>query len=122
MLDRKGQGEMEANTTKLEITPLELKKRLDAGEKPFILDIREAHEVEICTLNNSALIPMGELAQRFQELSELKDQEIIIYCRSGARSDRCANFLRGQGFKNVVNLTGGILRWADEVDSSLTKY
>lgn len=113
---------MEANTTKLEITPLELKKRLDAGEKPFILDIREAHEVEICTLNNSALIPMGELSQRFMELAHLQEQEIIIYCRSGARSDRCATFLRGQGFKQVVNLTGGILRWADEVDSSISKY
>lgn len=113
---------MEANTTKLEITPLELKKRLDAGEKPFILDIREAHEGEIATLNNSALIPMGELAQRFQELNDLQEQEIIIYCRSGARSDRCASFLRGQGFKNVVNLTGGILRWADDVDPSMTKY
>ena len=65
---------------------------------------------------------MGELAQRFQELADLQEQEIIIYCRSGARSDRCANFLRGQGFKHVLNLTGGILRWADEVDSSITKY
>ena len=113
---------MEANTTKLEITPLELKKRLDAGEKPFVLDIREAHEIAICALNNSAHIPMGELPQRFQELVEQQEQEIIVYCRSGARSDRCANFLRAQGFKNVVNLTGGILRWSDDVDSSLTKY
>ncbi|CAN5275293.1 hypothetical protein BH11CYA1_BH11CYA1_09840 [soil metagenome] len=113
---------MEANTTKLEITPLELKKRLDAGEKPFVLDIREAHELEICALNNSAHIPMGELPQRFQELAEQQEQEIIIYCRSGARSDRCAGFLRSQGFKNVLNLTGGILRWSDDVDSSLTKY
>jgi len=109
-------------TTKLEITPLELKKRLDEGEKLFILDIREDHELGICSLENSAQIPMGELPQRFQELNEQLEEEIIVYCRSGVRSDRCAGFLRAQGFKKVVNMTGGILRWADEVDPSLIKY
>ncbi len=113
---------MNIDSTKLEITPLELKKRLDAGDKLFILDIRENHELGICSLNNSAQIPMGDLPQRYQELAEQKQEEIVVYCRSGARSDRCAGFLRSQGFEKVMNLTGGILRWADEVDPSLIKY
>ncbi len=113
---------MNTEPSNLEITPLDLKKRMDAGETLFILDIREDHELGICALNNSAQIPMGDLPQRFQELEAQKDGEIIIYCRSGARSDRCAQFLRGQGFQKVLNLTGGILRWADEVDPSLIKY
>ena len=113
---------MDAKTTKLEISPAELKSRLDKGDKPFILDIREEHEVAICSLNNSAHIPMGELPNRQSELAALKDGEIIVYCRSGARSDRCAAFLRPQGFSKVLNLTGGILRWADEVDSTIQKY
>lgn len=113
---------MDANQAKTEITPLELKQRLDSGEKVFILDIRELHEAGICTLDNSAHIPMGELAQRYQELTPHQDEDIVIYCRSGARSDRCAGFLRGQGFKRVLNMTGGILKWADDVDPTFIKY
>lgn len=113
---------MDANTTKLEISPTELKARLDKGDKPFILDIREPHELAVCALEHSAHIPMGELPTRHGELAAHKNSEIIVYCRSGARSDRCAAFLRSQGYAHVLNLTGGILRWADEVDSSVQKY
>lgn len=113
---------MDAKTTKLEISPAELKARLDNGERPFILDIRESHEIAICSLKNSAHIPMGELPNRHSELADHKAGEIVVYCRSGARSDRCAAFLRAQGYECVLNLTGGILRWADEVDPTIEKY
>jgi len=105
-----------------EITPTELKKRLDAGEKIVLLDIREPHELAICTLaNTTAHIPMGELMERLSELEKFRNQDIVVYCRSGNRSDSCAEFLRDQGFAGL-NLTGGIIRWSDEIDSSIQKY
>jgi rhodanese-related sulfurtransferase len=107
------------------ITPKALKQRLNAGEKITLLDVREPHELEICTLSdqsNFVHIPMGELSNRLNELNSLKDKELVVYCRSGGRSARCTNFLRQQGFGKAMNLTGGVLAWSDEVDSNLTKY
>lgn len=113
---------METQVMRTEITPTELKKRLDAGEKIAILDIREPHELAICVLANTAHIPMGDLMDRLNELNHLKGQEIVVYCRSGRRSDRCAEFLREQGFPQALNLTGGILAWSDEIDPTIHKY
>lgn len=113
---------MNSNTSKLDISPKELKALIDQQKVPFLLDIREAQEIQICALPGHKHIPMSELAHRLNELDSLKEQEIVVYCRSGARSDRCAVFLRQQGFKHVQNLTGGILAWADDVDPNLTKY
>lgn len=107
---------------KTEITPKELKNALDAGEQVALLDVRELHELAICALEYNIHIPMGELVKRQDELKNLKGQNLVVYCRSGGRSGRCADFLRGQGFKNVLNLTGGILAWSDEVDSTVQKY
>jgi sulfur-carrier protein adenylyltransferase/sulfurtransferase len=112
---------MEAPGTRTEITPKELKKRLDAGEKVVLLDIREPHELAICTLANTAHIPMGDLMERLSELEKYRSQDIVVYCRSGNRSDSCAEFLRDQGFSGL-NLTGGILAWSDQIDSSIRKY
>ncbi len=112
---------MEAPRSRTEITPTELKKRLDDGEKVVLLDIREPHELEICTLNNTAHIPMGELMDRLAELEAYRSQDIVVYCRSGRRSDSCAEFLRDQGYVGL-NLTGGILAWSDQIDSSKQKY
>jgi molybdopterin/thiamine biosynthesis adenylyltransferase/rhodanese-related sulfurtransferase len=103
-----------------EITPVELKKKLDAGETPFILDVREPNEYQINKIPGSTLIPLGELPRRYQELP--KDREIISQCKMGSRSAKAMDFLKTVGFTNVKNLKGGILDWVDKVDPSQPKY
>jgi molybdopterin/thiamine biosynthesis adenylyltransferase/rhodanese-related sulfurtransferase len=102
-----------------EITPRELKARLDKGEDIYVLDVREPHEYQICNINGH-LIPLGELPQRVHELDSSK--EIVAHCKSGKRSAQAVEFLRGAGFKKIQNLKGGILAWSDEVDPSVPKY
>ncbi len=97
----------------------ELKKRMDAGEQPFILDVREPHEYAICNLNGT-LIPLGQLQQRVGELDPKR--ETIVHCRSGMRAADACQFLMQKGFKDVKNLAGGILAWADKVDPTMKKY
>jgi sulfur-carrier protein adenylyltransferase/sulfurtransferase len=102
-----------------EIQVEDLKRRLDAGEDLFVLDVREPHEYQICNLNGY-LIPLGDLPKRVHELDS--SREIVAHCRSGTRSAKAVNFLRQAGFKKVHNLAGGILAWADRVDPKLPKY
>jgi sulfur-carrier protein adenylyltransferase/sulfurtransferase len=102
-----------------EITPRELKARLDRGDDVYVLDVREPHEYQICNINGH-LIPLGELPQRVHELDSSK--EIVAHCKSGKRSAQAVEFLRGAGFKKIQNLKGGILAWSDEVDPSVPKY
>jgi len=102
-----------------EITPRELKARLDRGDDLFVLDVREAHEFQICNLQGH-LIPLGEVPRRVQELDS--SREIVVHCKSGKRSAEAAEFLRKAGFRKIWNLKGGILAWSDEVDSSVPKY
>jgi adenylyltransferase/sulfurtransferase len=103
-----------------EITPVDLKKKLDAGETPFILDVREPNEYQINRIPGSTLIPLGELPRRYQELP--KDREIVAHCKMGGRSAKAQDFLKSVGFTNVKNLKGGILEWVDKVDPSQPKY
>ena len=103
----------------LAITPLELKRRLDAGDKLVILDVREPQEYQINRIPGSVLIPLGEVPRRYAELDT--DVEIIAQCKMGQRSAKAADFLRTVGF-NVKNLSGGILAWIDQVDPSQPKY
>ena len=103
-----------------DITPLELKARIDAGTRPFVLDVREPTEYQINRIPGSVLIPLGELPARVGELDPTV--EIVTQCKSGVRSAKAASFLRQQGFTNVRNLTGGILAWVDQVDPSQPKY
>jgi len=105
-----------------EITPTELKARLDAGDTPLLLDVREPFEAQIADLpdRGQARIPMAELTRRLDELD--RDRELVVYCRSGARSARAASFLAQSGFPRVLNLQGGILGWRAEVDPSLRAY
>ena len=103
-----------------EITPRELKQRLDRGEKVVVLDVREPQEYQINRIPGSVLIPLGELPRRYQELDPGAD--IVTQCKSGARSAKAAAFLRTVGFNRVSNLTGGILGWIDQVDPSQPKY
>ena len=97
----------------------DLKKRLDAGEKPFILDVREPHEYQICNLGGT-LIPLGQLQSRVGELDP--SRETVVHCRSGMRAADACQFLINNGFRDVKNLAGGILAWADKVDPTMRKY
>ena len=102
-----------------EITPRDLKTRLDRGDNLFILDVREPHEYQICHLNGH-LIPLGDLPRRVNELDT--SREIVAHCRSGKRSADAVAFLRQAGFKKIWNLKGGILAWSDDVDPRVPKY
>ena len=102
-----------------EITPRDLKTRLDRGDDLFILDVREPHEYQICNLKGH-LIPLGDLSRRVSELDS--SREIVAHCRSGKRSAEAIEFLQKAGFRKIWNLKGGILAWSDEVDPSIPKY
>jgi len=105
---------------KKEITVEELKKKIENNEKFILVDVREPYETHISTIGG-VLIPMKQLPYRIDELN--KDDEIIVYCRTGNRSYYATEFLTDkQGFKNVKNLIGGINAWAEKIDNSLTKY
>ena len=103
-----------------EITPAQYQARRSAGDESFLLDVRNPEEIEICRIAGSTVIPLPELAGRLSELP--RDRPIVVHCKSGGRSAKAADLLRKKGFGPVANLTGGILRWADEVDPSLPKY
>jgi adenylyltransferase/sulfurtransferase len=102
-----------------EITPRDLKARMDKGDDLYILDVREPHEYDICNLNGH-LIPLGELPRRVHELDS--SREIVAHCRSGKRSADAVDFLQKAGFKKIWNLKGGILAWSDDVDPTVPKY
>src|ERR1700722_19134522 len=97
----------------------ELKQRIDAGEYVFIVDVREPYEYQIAQIGGK-LIPQNDIPQRLAEIP--RDREIVVQCRSGARSQRIAEFLRQSGYAQVVNLAGGILAWSDEIDPKVQKY
>jgi len=103
-----------------EISVVDLKQRLDRGDKLRIIDVREPNEYQINRIPGSELIPLGELPRRYAELDP--DEELIMQCKVGARSARAADFLRSVGFKHVLNLKGGILEWVDKIDPSQPKY
>jgi sulfur-carrier protein adenylyltransferase/sulfurtransferase len=115
----RGEEAPAAATTVPEMTPRELKTRLDRGDDIYILDVREPHEYQICNIGGQ-LIPLGELSRRVYELDS--SREIVAHCRSGKRSAEAAEFLRKAGFRKIWNLKGGILAWSDEVDPSMPKY
>src|SRR5271169_5932259 len=102
-----------------EITPRDLKARLDRGDDLYILDVREPHQYQICNLGGH-LIPLGDLSKRVSELDS--SREIVAHCRSGKRSAEAVEFLQRAGFRKVLNLKGGILAWSDDVDPSVPKY
>jgi sulfur-carrier protein adenylyltransferase/sulfurtransferase len=97
----------------------ELKRRLDAGEDLFVLDVREPHEYQICNIGGH-LIPLNDLPKRINELDS--SREIVAHCKLGGRSAKAVQFLREAGFKKVHNLAGGIIAWADRIDPKLPKY
>ncbi|HEX3661318.1 MAG TPA: molybdopterin-synthase adenylyltransferase MoeB [Acidobacteriaceae bacterium] len=102
-----------------QISVKELKQRLDQGEKVFVLDVREPWEYEVANIGGH-LIPLNDLPRRVAELNP--DQEIVVQCKSGGRSQRAAEFLARNGFDKVQNLTGGILAWSSEIDPAIPRY
>ena len=105
-----------------EITPAELKERLDRGDALTVIDVREPFEWDIGNLGpyGARLIPLGELPDRADEIPQ--GQEVVLVCRSGARSGRALEFLRGRGHGRLLNLRGGMLAWSDQVDPSIPRY
>jgi adenylyltransferase/sulfurtransferase len=104
-----------------EVTVAELKRRLDAGSTPFLLDVREHSETEIATLH-AKLIPLGQLESRLEELADCREKEIVVHCRTGVRSADAVRLLRGHGFTGAVNLAGGIRAWSEEIDPTVPVY
>ena len=105
-----------------EVTVSDLKARFDAGTAPFVLDVRKPFEAEIASLGADQLIPVEELAERLSELQADPAEEIIVHCRSGARSARAVQLLKNAGYANAYNLKGGILAWSEEIDPDVPQY
>lgn len=103
-----------------EKTVEELKAMIDENADFQLIDVREPHEYDICHING-LLIPMGEIPDNMDKIA--KDKPVVIHCRSGARSGRICDYLEeNYGYANLYNLQGGILAWADKIDTSLPKY
>ena len=103
-----------------EITVEELKARRDRGERFTLVDVREPREWAVSDISGSLKIPLGSLAQSLDKLAQ--EDEIVVYCRSGARSANAVQFLAGHGYAGAKNLVGGINRWAERIDPSLPRY
>jgi rhodanese-related sulfurtransferase len=103
-----------------DITPQELKARLDQRRPIVLLDVREGWETRLCRLENSAHIPIEEIELRAEELD--REDDIVVYCHHGVRSAAVANYLRQLGFTRAVNLAGGLDAWARGVDPSMRRY
>ena len=98
----------------------ELKARLERGEQPLIIDVREPWEYDLVHLPQARLIPMNTIPEHMDELD--KDAEIVLHCHHGARSWSVAAYLMQHGFSNVKNLTGGIDAWARRVEPGMKTY
>lgn len=103
-----------------EVTVQELKSMQDNKEDFQLIDIREEYEFDICNLEG-VLIPMGDMADNVDKVS--KDKKVVVHCRSGKRSASVIQMLEQQhGFTNLYNLKGGIMAWAEEIDTEMAKY
>jgi len=103
-----------------QITPQELRQRIERGERVALLDVREAPELQLAALPGATLLPMSELARRVCELDP--DVEWIVFCHHGIRSVHVIAHLEQQGFSRLVNLRGGIDAWSREVDPKVPRY
>jgi adenylyltransferase/sulfurtransferase len=103
-----------------DIEPVEVKQKIDRGDEFLLVDVREPHEYQICSIPTAKLIPLGDLPKRLNELDP--EAEIVAHCKSGVRSAKAVDLMRQAGFRNVRNMKGGILAWSDKVDPTVPKY
>jgi rhodanese-related sulfurtransferase len=103
-----------------EISPQELKARLEGGEPPLLLDVRQDWETQLCRLEHAVHIPIEEIQFRAEELDP--QTETVVYCHQGVRSASVAEYLRQLGFRDVKNLAGGLDLWARTLDPSMRRY
>jgi rhodanese-related sulfurtransferase len=103
-----------------QISAVVLQQRMANDEMLFLLDVREPREFEFTHIAGSVLMPLNQIPQRLTELDP--EQEIIMICHHGMRSQQAAYYLEQQGFKNIVNLTGGVAAWASDCDLSMPRY
>ena len=100
-----------------------MKRRIDAKDDVFILDVREPNEYQICRIPGATLIPLGELSRRVDDVTAAAgSREIIVHCKMGGRSAKAVRLLRERGVTNARNLKGGILEWIDRIDPTQPKY
>lgn len=102
------------------ISATDLKSKLDSGEKPILLDVREAWEYETCHIEGSINISMSNIQAMLDTFKP--DDELIVICHHGMRSFQVGNFLEGNGYGNVTNLEGGVDAWAKSVDLEMAQY
>ncbi|MFQ5521088.1 MAG: rhodanese-like domain-containing protein [Candidatus Methylomirabilia bacterium] len=103
-----------------QITPQELKVRLDREDQLLLLDVRQGWELQLCRLPGALHIPIEEIEFRTEELNP--EEETVVFCHQGIRSAAVAEYLRQLGFKKAVNLAGGLDAWARTVDSAMRRY
>jgi adenylyltransferase/sulfurtransferase len=103
-----------------EITPAQVKARMDRGDDFLLIDVREPHEWDIAHIEGAKLIPLGQIAARVGELDP--DADIVVQCKMGGRSAKAQDILYANGFTHVKNMVGGITRWANDVDPAMPKY
>jgi len=112
-------GILQPVTEEGDIDPVEVKAKIDRGDRFVLIDVREPHEYQICSIPTAKLIPLGQLPQHLDELD--RDIEIVAHCKSGMRSARAVDLLTKNGFR-ARNMKGGILAWSDKVDPTVPKY
>ena len=105
-----------------EVSPQQVKAMLDNGEQIVLLDCRLPREHAVAKIEGATLIPMQELPGRMDEIDELAEKKVVVFCHAGARSLRVTGFLREQGFSDVLSMAGGIDLWSLTVDDSVPRY
>jgi adenylyltransferase/sulfurtransferase len=105
-----------------EIEVQQVKAMLDKDQEFLLLDCRERDEYELVHLNQAKLVPMSELMVRVGELEPYRDQNVVVFCHAGMRSQRVVHWLRQQGFDHAQSMSGGIDAWSTEIDPSLPRY
>jgi len=106
-----------------EMTPAEVKKKMDAGEAVALIDVRELAEHQICRIDGAHLIPMDSVPKRLQEIEVLSDENLLaVYCHHGMRSLSVVSWLRKQGVGNCVSMAGGIELWSTQIDPKIPRY
>jgi rhodanese-related sulfurtransferase len=114
---------MPDSSLQLEIAPAEVKRRLDAGERLHLIDVRQPEEHRIANLAGSELVPMSTVPAAFQELeAKADDGELIVFCHHGIRSLNVVNWLREQGVTSCRSMSGGIDQWSTDIDPSVPRY